>query len=242
MLRTFGRLLALSFALLLAASCSGSGAGDPECSAGTEDCACRNETCDGDLECRSSLCVKGAAQGGSAGSGSAGSQNGGANNGNAGASTVGGASSGAGTAGATAGTNATGGTSGGVGSAGSAGMTSGGAATCNDTASDPKNCGQCGHACQGDCKNGQCAPYPAGCFDGDDGFATCAAYCSSIGETCVAKGCGSGTTLYAWDSDGRGACEAGTGSAEETHSVACDAPIQFGPGYWILRCCCTDTQ
>lgn len=239
MLRTFGRLLALSTALLLAASCSESGAGDSECSAGTEGCACRNGTCDAGLECRSSLCVEGTAHGGSASGGSAGSKSGGAGSGNAGASTTGGANGGTtGTAGAAAGTNPTGGTNGGVG-----GVSSGGSAgTCNNTSSDPKNCGQCGHACQGECKNGQCAPYPAGCFDGDDGFATCAAYCTSVGESCVAKGCGSGSTLYAWAFGDGGECEAGIGTAQETHTVACDATIDFSPGYWILRCCCTDTQ
>jgi hypothetical protein len=238
MLRSFGSLVGLSVALLIALSCSESSKDPNTCPTGSEGCPCRSGNCDAGLECRSSLCVEGAAHGGSASGGSAGSKNGGAGSGNAGASTTGGVNGNAGTAGTTAGTNTTGGTNGGVGGAG----TGGSAGTCNDTSSDPKNCGQCGHACQGDCKNGQCAPYPAGCFDGDDGFASCAAYCTSVGESCVAKGCGSGTTLYAWDSDGGGECEAGTGTAEETHSAACDAPIEFGPGYWILRCCCTDTQ
>lgn len=238
MLRRVGSLVGLSVALLIALSCSESSKDPNTCRAGSEGCPCRSGSCDAGLECRSSLCVEGAAHGGSATGGSAGSKNDGAGSGNAGASTTGGVNGGnAGTAGTTAGANMTGGTNGGVAGAG----TGGSAGTCNDTSSDPKNCGQCGRACQGDCKNGQCAPYPAGCFDGDDGFATCAAYCTSIGESCVTKGCGSGTTQYGWAFGDGGECEAGPGSAQETDPAACDAPIGFTSGYWILRCCCSDT-
>lgn len=247
MLRSFGSLVGLSVALLIALSCSESSKDPNTCPAGSEGCPCRSGSCDSGLECRSNLCVQGAAQGGSAGI--AGTK---ATGGTASGSSSGGGATlgGSGTSGATAGDASGGNQPGGGGPGGNAGA---GGFACGDTTSDWQNCGACGRKCDNGgkncgkgtapacCANGACAPAFAPCFGEDAGFTTCAEACASVGETCLAKGCLIETTMLtslAWDLADR--CET-LGPANTISTGACDTPFTWN-GEGVRRCCCTDTQ
>jgi hypothetical protein len=248
MLRNLGRLLGLSVALLISSSCSESGKDDPMCATGSEGCRCRSGSCDSGLECRSNLCVEGAAQGGSAGI--------------AGTKATGGSTSGSGTggnapmAGSSAAGTPAGGSSGGsqAGNGGDSGGNAGASgAACGDTMNDWQNCGACGRKCDNGgencgtgsapacCANGVCAPALASCFAESSGFSTCAKACESAGETCVAKGCLVEATMATWLGWGLGSgCET-LGIANTGSTGACDAPLTW-TGEDYRRCCCTDTK
>jgi hypothetical protein len=232
----------------IAGACSGSddGASNEKCANGSEDCACYgNGTCDGTLQCDGQRCNSRSALGGSSGSAGTGVMMGGnaeagtTRGGNAGTEAMTGGS--AGTGGETGGNRATGGTTAMGGRAGSGGMNGGSVGACSDTSADPMNCGRCGHICSADCKSSQCTPYMAGCFSGDDGFATCAAYCTSVGETCVENGCNNGT-IDGWANDRGAACERDPGSSDFSGQGLCDSMIAFRAAFWHIRCCCTDTK
>jgi hypothetical protein len=256
MLRNSSAFLWVSLFVTFGACSESGGGGDGDgdaCAPGSEGCPCDKGTCDGALECRSNFCVEGGT-GGNAGtsSGGTGAATGGSGGGGAGGTSggSGGGPTGGMPQGGAAGSENTGG--GGAsgaqtgGSSGAGASNGGGSGACGDTSSDPMNCGQCGHACNGDCMNGQCRPYMAGCFNGDDGFPTCAAYCTSLGETCVMNGCGSpasgGMTVAIWDSSRGSLCESDPGSADLAGQSPCDSMFQFTAGFWWIRCCCTDTR
>jgi hypothetical protein len=254
MLRNLGRLLGLSVALLISSSCSESGKDNPTCAAGSEGCACRSGGCDGNLECRSNLCVEGAAHGGSAGtagtSATGGSTSG---SGTGGSAPMGGsnAAGGSGAAGATAG-GSSGGNQAGGGPGGNAGA---GGSPCGDTMSDWQNCGACGRKCDNGgencgkgsapacCANGVCAPALSACFRESANFSTCAEACASAGETCVAKGCLIETTMttwLGWADSVEDRCQ-NLGPAISASTGSCDLPFAWS-GESSRRCCCTDTQ
>jgi hypothetical protein len=250
MLRSLGRLLGISIALLISSSCSESGKDAPTCTTGREGCPCRSGSCDGSLECRSNLCVEGPAQGGTAGI--------------AGTEATGGSTSGSGTGGSApmGGSSAAGATAGGSSGGGQAGKgaepggnagTSGSA--CGDTTSDWQNCGACGRKCDNGgkncgtgsapacCANGVCAPAFAPCFGEDAGFTTCADACASVGETCMAKGCLIETTMttwLGWALSVEDRCQK-LGTAITASTGSCDVPFAW-TGEDLRRCCCTDTQ
>jgi hypothetical protein len=248
--------------LLIAAACGGSKG--QTCAQGTERCPCYgNSTCNPGLTCASNECVNlggaggisgGGGQGGVAGNGATGGSNvggtGGASSGGNGGTTV------AGTSGA--GTGGKGGATGGGGGTGTAGTTGSGGSTgsCTNTATDPNNCGTCGHVCKnadpiynggcptgGCCAAGACGPALGACITQHDGFATCAAYCASIGETCVQRGCVPGSlTAAAWAESDR--CQIAFNNVDAFSTGACDAPLglQDGTSAAFGRCCCTDTH
>jgi hypothetical protein len=201
--------------------------------------------------------------------GCGGSNSGGGTGGTSGAAGTGGTGATAGTSGggsggtSTAGTGGasvagTGGTSasgtGGTNTAGSGG-TGGGAGACTATTStDPQNCGACGHVCKnatpefnsycppnGCCVSGQCGPSFSQCLSQTD-VTNCAAYCASIGETCVEKGCAlDGTTWLAWGT--QNACNNFHNPPSTLSGAACTANITFTSGANVYaRCCCTDTH
>jgi hypothetical protein len=131
---------------------------------------------------------------------------------------------------------------------------------CTGTDSDALNCGSCGHVCKiaehalnsqnpfacpppgpGSecCSDGVCTPFWGGCVTARSGFANCAAYCESIGETCADNGClenqatwigfmdSVDCSLYSYSSEGAGACD-------EAFDWSDTRIAQ-------VRCCCTDT-
>jgi len=239
-------------AAAVGAACTDEGGGEgdqgDDCPVGSEGCPCRDGACDGALECRSSLCVEGGGGTGGAAGSSAGTS-GTATGGGAGVG-VGGTGDSGGTGGSSSGgvpQGGVGGTSGAGGSGpppGGAGSGGSGGSTCSDTTSDPNNCGACGHVCESSvCMNGQCTPYPGACFVEADGFTTCAAYCQSVGETCVFSGCGGGSvTVYSWPSEDASLCPGNPGTANSRRQAPCDLALEFDPGAAFYRCCCTDTQ
>jgi hypothetical protein len=227
---------------VLAAACGGS----KSCAQGTEQCACYgNATCNPGLSCLSNTCVSAGGAGGT--SGAAGTAGTGATAGaNAGGS--GGTSSGG-----TGGTSAAG--TGGAATGGSGGAgTGGGAGSCAaNTSTDPKNCGACGHVCKnadpgfngscpptGCCAGGSCGPAFSSCFTQTD-VTTCAAYCVSLGETCVEDGCPLGGLTWAgWGS--KNACMLFANPPEAMSRGACNQAITFDLTTVQVRCCCTDTH
>jgi hypothetical protein len=125
---------------------------------------------------------------------------------------------------------------------------------CTNTASDPKNCGSCGHVCKnadpvfnsrcppnGCCVGGQCGPTFSACF-GQGQATNCADYCTSIGETCVQDGCALGGLT--WFAAGTlNACNVFHTPPEAQGAGACTTPIPFDNGTIVqVRCCCTDTH
>lgn len=184
----------------------------------------------------------GACGGGGNGDGSGGSSDGAATGGSnaSGGATTGGqgpSSGGASTGGQAA---SSGGASSGGSENGTGGSGTGGGSACEDTDSDPDNCGSCGHVCQGACEVGQCQPYRAGCFAETDGFATCTAYCTSIGRSCASNEC-STATAFPWPSDGLSDCESNPGSSTGQSTADCDFPLDFNASHFYWRCCCTDS-
>jgi len=130
-------------------------------------------------------------------------------------------------------------------------------AMCTNTQTDPRNCGQCGKVCRnadpifdgacppgGCCQAGKCAPYLGACFRQPDagGFANCAEYCTSIGESCVEKGCaGGGVTWAGWGVSNRVGCDV-YASIDSVSVLSCDMPIAWRATANVVRCCCTDTR
>jgi hypothetical protein len=216
--------------------------GSTSCPAGSETCPCKSDkTCDEGLDCRSNLCVATASSGG------ANSSSGGASSsigGKGGSNSSGGSQSGGATP-ASGGVESSGGSATETGGEpASGGDGAGGSAECTaDTQTDPENCGACGKVCRYElwdrcndacCQNGACVDSFGECIREQDGFATCAEYCGSIGEECVQQGCGT-NTYRAWSgSDTCGNFSASVGD----YNDPCDAPIDFGPD--TIRCCCTD--
>ncbi len=187
------------------------------------------------------------------GSSSAGGAGGGGN-GNGGAGPGGAGGSSGGSAAGTGGIGGSGGSAagaGGIGGNGVGGSPDGG--SCGDVQTDPRNCGTCGHACKnaaplfqgtcpngGCCQTGKCAPSLGECITMGSGFATCAAYCGSLGESCVQRGCIIGqSTWLLWGNDQR--CE-NFQTIGGASSQACDAPLVWDSHQVKVRCCCTDTK
>jgi hypothetical protein len=178
---------------------------------------------------------------GTGGGGTAGTTTGGT--GGASATGTGGGSA-TGTGGAPTGGSGGGGTGGGAGT---------GACAAN-TATDPQNCGACGHVCKsadakfggcptgGCCTAGKCGAAPGACITQSAGFTTCNEYCTSLGETCVQGGCVRGNvTFESWSSTDQ--CESFFNSAPGFSTGPCEATIQFTTGtFRYVRCCCTDTH
>ena len=222
-------LVILVGATVPAAACGGS----KSCAQGTEQCPCYgNGTCNPGLTCASNTCVSlGGAGGASGGGGAIGGSNGGGSGG----------TSSAGAGGATGG-------SGGTSTGGS-----GGSCVAN-TSTDPMNCGACGHVCKnadpvfggscptaGCCVNGACGPAPGSCITQQNGFASCAEYCASIGETFVQRGCYPGNVTFEyWSTADR--CQSFYPSVDGFNIGTCDVTISWQPGVQFLRCCCTDTR
>jgi hypothetical protein len=112
--------------------------------------------------------------------------------------------------------------------------------TCVDLMSNDSHCGACGAACLmnasvGGCANGQCANSWGECFTQGDGFASCDAYCSSIGQSCVANGCVSRTQWLYGSLDG---CETELDAPNNGNPLCGDILL------WVstsdaARCCCT---
>jgi hypothetical protein len=215
------------------------------CPQGTERCPCyANSTCNSGLTCASNTCVSLGGAGGTSGTG-----------GQAGTTGTGGASKG-GTGGgaATGGTNAAGAGGTTTGGSGGSGTGGGGGSCAANTSTDPMNCGACGHVCKnansvfggacpsaGCCVNGACGPSPGACITQQSGFTTCANYCASIGETCVAQGCAlSDVTWDAWVTAMR--CESVFNPVQARDRGACDTPIAWDGTIVDVRCCCTDTH
>lgn len=96
---------------------------------------------------------------------------------------------------------------------------------------------------------GQCPAAFHGCFTEADGYDTCAVYCQSVGQDCVARGCDpagyattDGFTSISYSVDQGAACQAGD-PAPSASADECVTPIWLQPSKprddWV-RCCCTD--
>jgi len=103
---------------------------------------------------------------------------------------------------------------------------------CADLMTDPSNCGTCGKQCDTGtwCARGTCTPPLSPCITANSGFMSCAAYCASVGKTCM-PACGpSGTeSLHWW---GQGSTNCGDNVYSSNGSCS-DNLIGFG-----ARCCC----
>jgi hypothetical protein len=226
----------LAFVALVGAACGGSNG--QSCAQGTERCPCYgNGTCNSGLTCASNTCVNLGGAGGASGSGGQGGTTG----------------SGGSSRGGTAGTSTPG--TGGTATGGSGGASTGGSggSCAADTSSDPMNCGACGHVCKnadpvfrpycpdtGCCASGLCGPSFSPCLTQAQAT-TCAAYCSSIGETCVQGGCAlGGNTWIGWGS--ANACAVFHDPPEASSGRACTENIGFDAAAVQIRCCCTDTH
>lgn len=107
---------------------------------------------------------------------------------------------------------------------------------CVDTATDATNCGTCGKTCEGGCESGACTPDWDECIDKNSGFASCDEYCTSVGEKCVADGCGTGQTIYGFQDSVDCQNEIlGLPAAEP-----CDVVQPWSVGRTVIRCCCSD--
>ena len=123
---------------------------------------------------------------------------------------------------------------------------------CSEPATDPMNCGACGHVCKnqdpvfrgGGCADGECCvdsdcgPYLSDCTTQDMGFSTCDEICGSTGEQCVEYGCNT-VTWNVWNDDTT-TCE-DFGATIGTGFYPCNAGLSWEEGIKV-RCCCTDTQ
>lgn len=111
---------------------------------------------------------------------------------------------------------------------------------CTDLMSEPQHCGACARVCDGEdpaCEGGECGPALSECFAMAEGFDTCAAYCPSVGETCVAEGC-EGHTWIGYDNEAE--C---VGFIDGyTSPDLCGTSIDWANFSMVARCCCTDTE
>jgi len=242
-------LMLIAGAIAFTDAACGGGSNQQTCTQGTEGCHCSaGSTCNAGLTCASNTCVNlGGAGGASGAAGTTGTAGSGATAGASGGNTGGTSSAG------TGGTSATG--TGGVAAGGSGGAgTGGGAGSCAaNTSTDPQNCGACGHVCKnadpgfngfcppsGCCVGGSCGPVFSPCLTQAD-VTTCAAYCASLGETCVEDGCPfDGLTWAGWGS--KNACTLFAGPPEAISRRACSEAIAFDLTAAQVRCCCTDTH
>jgi hypothetical protein len=264
--RAWARAMIYGATALWAIACTSGDGGDggsTECERGTERCACLDGSCLTGLTCLSDVCVRDMGGAGGTQGGSAGASTGGNPQGGSGADSTGGTSAdgglgamagAGGSAGASGGSGGTGGSAGASGAGGSAGMCSA------DTQVDPMNCGRCGHVCRITeynlshtapfdcpppgmvnmcCAAGECVPFFAGCIQEADGFANCDAYCQSIGQTCVERGCFDNERTWSGFTD-LDACQADL--VEDSGSPGpCTEAIDFAnPSSEAVRCCCTD--
>ena len=110
---------------------------------------------------------------------------------------------------------------------------------CTDLASNDNHCGTCGHACDAGCSASLCKPKFGGCIDKNSGFATCDAYCGSVGESCVENGCGMySMTIRAYS----GPTECAENFVVNEFHEPCDKVRSWAAGEAAVKCCCTDTQ
>jgi hypothetical protein len=94
----------------------------------------------------------------------------------------------------------------------------------------------------GCCSGGTCGPALSRCLTQQEGFTSCAAFCASIGETCVQGGCYPGNvTFNAWPEAER--CASFYNPASAFNQNVCDTTISWNTGNISnIRCCCTDTH
>ncbi len=112
---------------------------------------------------------------------------------------------------------------------------------CVDVGIDGENCGQCGRICKGGadaCGDASCLPVHGECINADSGYATCDAYCVSIGEVCAENGCEFDATIRAYGSIGVCMDDIGRASISEP----CDTVQPWTVGRQAVQCCCSDTQ
>jgi hypothetical protein len=76
------------------------------------------------------------------------------------------------------------------------------------------------------------------CISKSNGFTTCAQYCHSLGEACIAAGC-SNHTWVGWGVTD--ACQRGDLPSSNVQDP-CDAIFYWQPVATVVRCCCTDTH
>jgi hypothetical protein len=127
---------------------------------------------------------------------------------------------------------------------------------CTDLDHDNGNCGECGHVCEGlgasrECTLGQCEPGIWPCILPDQGIATCAEACASVGETCrVDADCsgsiGAWLTTSANDNNPQAMVDACMHLASNNYGFnhGCDDPIDWdfeilGRTVVGVACCCT---
>jgi hypothetical protein len=93
--------------------------------------------------------------------------------------------------------------------------------------------------------NGTCAPALSGCVTEAAGFDSCAAYCQSMGEQCVAGGCAtigspSAITWGAWDDVSLDLCLSRL-APSDTSADSCDETLDvWDDAHRFRSCCCTD--
>ncbi|MGC4067385.1 MAG: hypothetical protein QM784_22620 [Polyangiaceae bacterium] len=200
------RILVIGFVAVTSTGCSSNDDDGGTCTQGELGCTClATGTCNGALACVNNQCVQNT-------SGVGGSTAITTVPGNGGSTTAG---------------------SPGVGGTSAAGTTS---ASCSNTLTDPNNCGKCGHVCRaGTCNNGACPPAFSVCIAPPVQFASCDAYCASIGQSCSGAKC-SGDTVWTWTT--KGGCESAT-APSTNERTQCTEAIPFASSDYV-RCCCTD--
>lgn len=120
------------------------------------------------------------------------------------------------------------------------------AGCCADLDGDPLNCGACGHVCPGGwpvCTNGKCEPAFSGCIEEQPSLPDCAAYCSSVGQSCT-TGCSGvrGNSVAYWEVPGcpqsalvhYGAPSGNVATCTDPFAWNTDASTQRS-----YRCCCS---
>jgi hypothetical protein len=113
------------------------------------------------------------------------------------------------------------------------------AGTCVDISSNQNHCGECGKACvvgsgAGGCVSGRCQAAWGRCFGQSDGFANCAAFCSSVSLTCKVAGCQGWTSAQY---GGLTECNA-TGTPNTTSPGPCSNAFDWSNPNRAYQCCC----